>query len=67
MGFNQEAYYAECVALARALETVAKRTPAPKHVTIFTDAQAAIKRMAYDELEPGQKYALEARKHIAAL
>jgi len=55
------------VALARALETVAKRTPAPKHVTIFTDAQAVIKRMAYDEPEPGQKYALEARKHIAAL
>jgi len=67
MGFNQEAYDTECAALARALETAAKRTPAPKHVTIFTDAQAAIKRMASDEPGPGQKYALEARKHIAAL
>ena len=67
MGFNQQAYDAECAVLARALETAAKRTPAPKHVTIFTDAQAAIKRMASDEPGPGQKYALEARKHIAAL
>jgi len=67
MGFSQEAYDAECAALARALETAAKKTPAPKHVTIFTDAQAAIKRMASDEPGPGQKYALEARKHIATL
>ena len=36
-------------------------------VTIFTDAQAAIGRMTSDEPGPGQKYALEARKHIAAL
>ena len=67
MGFNQEAYDAECAALARALETATKRTPAPKYVTIFTDAQAAIKRMASNEPGPGQKYAFEVRKHIAAL
>jgi len=67
MGFNQEAYDAECDALSRALETAGKRAPVPKHVTIFTDAQAAIKRMASDEPGPGQKYALEARKHIPTL
>jgi ribonuclease HI len=67
MGFNQEAYDAECAALARALETAAKSVPTPSQVTIFTDAQAAIRRMSTDEPGPGQKYALEARQHIAAL
>ena len=38
-----------------------------KHITIFTDAQVAIKTMASDEPGPGQKYALEARKHNATL
>jgi len=36
-------------------------------VTIFTDAQAAIWRMASDDPGPGQKYALEARRYTAAL
>ena len=67
MGFNQEAFDAECAALARALEMAARSDPAPNHVTIFTDAQAAIRRMASDEPGPGQKYALEAREHIAVL
>jgi len=67
MGYNQEAFDAECTALARALETVARRSPLPDHVTIFTDAQAAIRRMASDEPGPEQKHALEARRHIAAL
>jgi len=41
----------------------------PERVTIFTDAQAAIRRMASDEPGPGQQYTLQlpARKHIAAL
>ena len=39
----------------------------PERVTIFTDAQAAIRRMASYEPGPGQQYALQARKHIAAL
>jgi len=39
----------------------------PDRITIFTDAQAAIRRMATDEPGPGQKHALEARRHIAAL
>jgi ribonuclease HI len=67
MGKNQEAYDAECAALARALETAAKRQMVPARVTIFTDAQAAIRRMASEEPGPGQKYAILARKHIAAL
>jgi len=36
-------------------------------ITIFSDAQAAIKRMASDEPGPSQQYALQARKHIATL
>jgi ribonuclease HI len=67
MGYNQEAYDAECAAIARALEIAANSTPAPDCVTIFTDAQAAIRRMASDDPGPGQKYALEARTHVVAL
>jgi len=67
MGYNQEAFDAECAALARALALARRRSPAPEQVTIITDAQAAIKRRASDEPGPGQKYALEAREHIAAL
>jgi len=67
MGFNQEAFDAECAALARAVKTAARRDPAPDHITIFTDAQAAIRRMASNQPGPGQKYALEAREHIAVL
>jgi len=67
MGSNQEAYDAECAALARALEEASKRNTIPERVTIFTDAQAAIRRMASDEPGPGQQYALQARKHIATL
>jgi len=55
MGFNQEAFDAECAALAHALEMAVKSDPAPDHVTIFTDAQAAVRRMASDEPGPGQK------------
>jgi hypothetical protein len=39
----------------------------PGKVTIFTDAQTAIKRMAPEEPGPSQMYAVQARKHIAAL
>jgi ribonuclease HI len=67
MGKNQEAYDAECAALARALETAAKRQTVLARVTIFTDAQAAIRRMASEEPGLGQKYAILARKHITAL
>ena len=67
MGNNQEAYVAECAALAHALELAAQRISTPERVTIFSDAQAAIRRMASDEPGPGQQYALQARKHIATL
>ena len=39
----------------------------PERVTIFSDAQAAIRRMASDDPGPGQKYAIQAQRHIAAL
>jgi len=67
MGYNQEAYDAECAALARALESASRGQTTPERITIFTDAQAAIRRMASEESGPGQKYALQARKHIAVL
>jgi len=67
MGWGQEAYDAECAAIARALHVAAARNHTLGTVTIFTDAQAAIWRMSFDDPRPGQKYALEARKHIAAL
>jgi ribonuclease HI len=67
MGNNQEAYHAECAALAHALELAAQRSTTPERVTIFSDAQAAIRRIASDEPSPGQQYALQARKHITTL
>jgi ribonuclease HI len=53
--------------VARALETAAKRQTVPARVTIFTDAQAAIRRMASEEPSPGQKFAILAQNHITAL
>jgi ribonuclease HI len=64
MGNNQEAYDTECAALARALETATRRQTAPARVTIFTDTQEAIRRMASEEPGPGQKYTILARKHM---
>jgi len=58
MGCGQEAYDAECAALVRALETATRRRTTLEKVTIFTDAQAAIRRIASDEPGPG---------HIATL
>jgi len=67
MGYNQEAYDAECAALARALEITSRRQTPPGRDTIFTDAQAVIRRTASEEPGPGQMYALRARKHITVL
>jgi len=69
MGFFQEAYDAECAAIAHALAEAAERAKRRKlgRVRIFTDAQAAIARMTHDEPGPGQTYALQARQAIAAL
>jgi len=39
----------------------------PEGITIFTDAQAAIRLMALQEPGPVQMYASQARKHIAVL
>ena len=46
MGYNQEAYDTEFAALARALGSASRRQTAPERVTISTDAQVAIRRMA---------------------
>ena len=60
MGYYQEAYDAECVAIARALAVAAEQAKRHKlgRVRIFTDAQAAITRLTHDEPGPGQTYAL---------
>ena len=64
MGYNQEAYDAECAARARALAEATRRPTAPVRVVIFTDAQAAIRRM---DSGHGQMYAIQARRRIATL
>jgi len=64
MGYNQEACDAECAAHAGA---ASRRPSTPERVTDFTDAQAAIRRMASEVPGPGQQYALQARMHIATL
>jgi ribonuclease HI len=67
MAYNHEAFDAECAALARALEVAARRRITPEKVTIFSDAQAAIRRMASEEPGPGQKHAIQARKWVGVL
>ena len=69
MGYFQEAYDAECAAVARALAVAAGQAKRNKlgRVRIFTDAQAAITRMTHDEPGPGQTYAIQARLAIAIL
>ena len=44
-----------------------EKTSAPERVTISTDAQAAIRRMASEELGPNQVYALQANEYIAVM
>jgi len=62
----QEAYDAECAAIARALAVAVGRAKRHKlgRVRIITDAQAAI---THDEPGPGQTYAIQARQAIAIL
>jgi ribonuclease HI len=69
VSYNLEAYDTECAALTELLETAAKRatTPGPERVTIFTDAQAAIQRIASEEPSRGQMYAIQDKKYIATL
>jgi ribonuclease HI len=69
LGYNQEAYDAECAAIVRALRIGRDRRKqhrVPK-ITIFTDAQAAIKRMKTLEVGPGQIFALQARRILAEI
>jgi hypothetical protein len=51
----------------QALEGATRRQNIPERLTIFTDAQTAIRRMASEEPGPGQKYAIQARQWIVAL
>jgi len=70
MGFNQEAYDAECAAIVRALDLAAERQQRWRRlekVTVFTDAQAAITRMQTCEVGLGQRYALRAREALARI
>jgi ribonuclease HI len=54
MDYNQGAYDAECAALARALGSAARRQTVPKRVTVFTDAQAVVRRIASEEPGPAR-------------
>ena len=63
----QEGYDTECTALACTLGEAAARNTIPVRITIFSDAQAAIRRMASDEHGPGQWHALQAREHITTV
>ena len=70
MGFNQEAYDAECVAIVRALDLAAERQKQwgrLEKVAIFTDAQTAITRMQACEVGSEQHCALQARKALAKI
>ena len=44
-----------------------QRQTTPEGITIITDAQPDIRRMASEEAGPGQQYAIPASKHIGAL
>jgi hypothetical protein len=58
VGYNQEAYDADCAPLARAPETATRKQTTPERATIFTDAPAAIRCMASEDPGPGQMYAI---------
>jgi len=66
-GLGPGSLHAECAALVRALQVAVTKNHTLGLVTILTDCQAAIGRMTSDEPGPGQKHALEARRHIATL
>jgi len=69
LGYNQEAYDAECATIVRALRVGRDRRKQQRisKITIFTDAQAAIKRMQTLDVGPGQIYALQARWILAEI
>ena len=61
MGYNQETCCAGRAALVTPLESAPRRQTTPERVTIFTIAQAAIRRIASEKPGLGQEYALQAR------
>jgi hypothetical protein len=67
MGYNQEAYDAECAALAKALETAARRQTTPEKGHHLHRCPAGHEAHGAEEPGPGQMYAIQERKHVAAL
>jgi len=69
LGSSQEAYDAECAAIVRALRIGRdfRKQQRISKITIFTDAQAAIRRMQTLEVGPGQIFALQARCILAEI
>jgi ribonuclease HI len=65
--YHMDYNHVECAALSRALEIAARRQTTPEQVTIFTNAQAAIRRITSEEPGSGQIYAIQVRRHIAEL
>jgi len=65
IGYNQEAYDAECAALARALEAASRRPTSnrSRFSRTFEPPSDGWRRNP----GPGQQYAPQARKHIATL
>lgn len=59
MSPGQEAYDAELTAIAYGLLLLVRREERRQGFSLFTDSQAAMKRIANDALGPGQEIAVE--------
>ncbi|KAI5853747.1 hypothetical protein BZA05DRAFT_394570 [Tricharina praecox] len=60
MGKDQKAYGCECAAIARAITVAGAWRPQVERIVVYTDSQAAVKRMSHDNPGPGQKWARQA-------
>jgi diaminopimelate decarboxylase len=67
MGYNQEAYDAECAALARALEVAARRGGNIGEGHNLHRRSGGHSGYGFGGASPGQMYALQVRSHIAIL
>ena len=57
LGNNKEVFDAETFAIYQALRSFDERQESGHHYTVFTDAQAAVQRVATDAAGPGQYWA----------
>ena len=64
-GYYQEAYDAECAAIARALAVAMGRAKRAGFVSLRMRRPQLYTRMTHDEPGPGQTYAIQARQAIA--